>query len=542
MILTVGLIALSVATLPAFAEDQSPLTSHDDDAQWTTFHGPIQRVAVIGAGPAGLQAAAHLLASNFSVRLFERAPAPGGNWFYTEAVPVREPYPDESAGSWPAPPRLPATNYYSEGDDELSLDERWREHWRPRPMWEDLSTKAPATHMALPGVQYPVDTPWSVPVHDVQRHVRAYASMHGLNTNDSPRNTSAPSVTSYATRVEHLEKSNTTSTWWLTLRRLHLLAEPSRIREDFWQEEFDAVVVATGLYCAPHVPDIAGIEDWSKAKRGGRWSVNHAQVFRRPEGFAGKTVLIVGASVSATDIARRISPFVKRLVVSTRPNPLRDALGLDILLRWPSNAEIVPEIAAFEPLGRFDEGISAGRIRLVNGTLLDGIDEILLATGYKRSIFADRADPATMRNLHWTGHYIDDPTLAYTTAAIPWTHGRYQSAGFTRVWARTARLPSRTRMWADNVAKKYQFGGPLSVFGLEALARLYVAWLNSEALELGGAFIEPMPVENREVNAYFLNAHRKKDGLTHENYTRFDGLPASDWLNGGVLRGAENVW
>lgn len=44
-------------------------------------------------GPAGLQAAAGLIAENFTVRLFERAPAPGGNWFYTEETPVREPYP-----------------------------------------------------------------------------------------------------------------------------------------------------------------------------------------------------------------------------------------------------------------------------------------------------------------------------------------------------------------------------------------------------------------------------------------------------------------
>ena len=44
-------------------------------------------------GPAGLQAARSLVEHNFTVRLFERAPGPGGNWAYSDQVPVRESYP-----------------------------------------------------------------------------------------------------------------------------------------------------------------------------------------------------------------------------------------------------------------------------------------------------------------------------------------------------------------------------------------------------------------------------------------------------------------
>ncbi|KAJ7895813.1 hypothetical protein B0H13DRAFT_2338680 [Mycena leptocephala] len=38
---------------------------------WTAFHHAIRRVAVVGAGPAGLQAAAKLIEHSFTVRLFE---------------------------------------------------------------------------------------------------------------------------------------------------------------------------------------------------------------------------------------------------------------------------------------------------------------------------------------------------------------------------------------------------------------------------------------------------------------------------------------
>jgi hypothetical protein len=59
-----------------------------------------------------------------------------------------------------------------------------------------------------------------------------------------------------------------------------------------------------------------------------------------------------------------------------QPNRVRDSYGLDIIFRLPSNAETVPEIAAFEPLARYDAGITAGKIWLVNGTILHGIDEV----------------------------------------------------------------------------------------------------------------------------------------------------------------------
>jgi cation diffusion facilitator CzcD-associated flavoprotein CzcO len=70
------------------------LVAADDAHEYHKFDKPIKRVAVIGAGPAGLQAAATLKEHNFTtVRLFERQEKPGGTWYYQESTPVREPYP-----------------------------------------------------------------------------------------------------------------------------------------------------------------------------------------------------------------------------------------------------------------------------------------------------------------------------------------------------------------------------------------------------------------------------------------------------------------
>ncbi|KAJ7823079.1 FAD/NAD-P-binding domain-containing protein [Mycena olivaceomarginata] len=499
---------LATVILPALAQ-QTSLSS--GPKQWTTFSRPINRVAVIGAGPAGLQAAAHLLDANLTVRLFEKAPSPGGNWFYTEEIPVREEYPGTKyTAPEPQPAEFPATR----------LDERWREHWQPRPVWHNLRTNSPAALTRLPGVHHSPDSPWLVSTHDLERHVRAFASLHGLNTNDKPLSPSHIPITSYLTRVEAIEKSN--DTWTLTLRRLQWLPESHRLRADWWIETFDAVVAK--------IPAIRGIGNWSTATENRQYPMIHAQSFRHPERYSGKTVLIVGASISATHISRTIAPFAHRVLASTRANKYRDGYGLDILFSFAEKTEIVPEIASFEPLANNDEGIRAGRITLVNGTVIHGIDEIILATGYLTNTFLpDLVNPRRLDNLHWTGHYIHDPTLAYMLTGRPWIHGGYQGYAFAKVWTGKARLPSREQMWRDYRSKKYQFGMPLDILLQEALNKQYIAWLNNESLELGGQFVEPVPLETREIWSYFLNAHYKKDYLPHENWTRFDNLPFSEW-------------
>lgn len=107
MKLRISLVSVSLLVALVSAEQtvlgsELPLThahttSADSSPSWTVFNKTIKRVAVIGAGPAGLQAAAELKEHNFEVRLFERAPGPGGNWRYSDDIPARESYPSVSS-------------------------------------------------------------------------------------------------------------------------------------------------------------------------------------------------------------------------------------------------------------------------------------------------------------------------------------------------------------------------------------------------------------------------------------------------------------
>ncbi|KAJ7792160.1 FAD/NAD-P-binding domain-containing protein [Mycena olivaceomarginata] len=427
---------------------------------WPTFDHPIRRVAVVGAGPAGLQAAAKLIEHNFTVRLFERAPHPGGNWLYSEETPGRRlRYLPSSV-----------TRYYNEGDDGLTLDDRWTEHWQPRPLWKSLHINTPKVSTELPDVKYDPDTPWVVSHHAVQRHVRSYASHHCLNSNDyCPATASAPPATAYSTRVEKVEKNMEAHTWVLTLRRLERLHESHRILAEWWTETFDAVVLATGPYTAPHVPDIDGIVDWSKATEGG----NTAYITRRYTGIRS------GMGQDRADCRRLCLPLkshgtsVRLLIASLQASglPSMPSMRQLDLSRFPNITEFVPEIAFLEPLSGHRNGIRSGKIHLINGSVLQGIDEIILATGFR-------------------GYSLFPPNSASLDfGAIPIIRAREGVEG-------SARLPTSEQMKLEEEYWREWLG--------EEVFRRYITWLNNASLEHGGRFVEPPPIENLEILKYYM--------------------------------------
>ncbi|KAE9402321.1 FAD/NAD-P-binding domain-containing protein [Gymnopus androsaceus JB14] len=523
--------------------------AEQDSGKWYKFNSPIKRVAVIGAGPAGIQAAATFVEHNFTVRLFDRAPGPGGNWLYSDEIPVREPYPDAPVNEEPwLPERIPATKYYNDRDDDLTLDHRWREHWQPRSIWNSLHTNSPAVITELKQAPYPPDHSWVISAHTIGAHVRAFASIHKLNANDES------SVHSYSTRVEKLSKGQDGNGWTLTLKNLKKLEEPARLKATWWTEDFDAVFVATGPYTSPHVPEIDGLQEWTNvhavdSEEESRFSVYHSRVYRRPERYTGKNVLVVGVGTSGSEIARDIAPLANKVYASHKKydwdklHPFQRRS----FNRFPVETEFIPEISHFEPLPSLDNGIKDGKIVLVNGTILTNIDEIILATGYKRTnpfhrsalnetfdVEAD-APPSdvftgfALKNVHWTGHFIPDPTLAFTTVR-PWTLGEYQYYGQAKVWEGTAHLPNEKELWAQYNSTRYNyFRGLFGTGPSEAIVRQYVTWLNNESLENGGRLVGPWPVQNREVFAYYANQEWEGSYISKDNFTRFENLPANQW-------------
>jgi cation diffusion facilitator CzcD-associated flavoprotein CzcO/uncharacterized protein YcgI (DUF1989 family) len=128
-------------------------------------------------------------------------------------------------------------------------------------------------------------------------------------------------------------------------------------RNQTYSEPFDYVVVATGHFSIPNVPEFPGFSHF-----GGR--VLHAHDFRDALEFKGKDVLIVGASYSAEDIGSQCYKYGARSITSCyRTNPM----GYD----WPDNWEEKPNLTHVEGKRVFFQDGSSKQI-----------DAIILCTGY----------------------------------------------------------------------------------------------------------------------------------------------------------------
>ncbi|MEM7209122.1 MAG: NAD(P)/FAD-dependent oxidoreductase [Pseudomonadota bacterium] len=124
-----------------------------------------------------------------------------------------------------------------------------------------------------------------------------------------------------------------------------------------YTEEFDHVVVSTGHFSTPNVPQFEGFETFN-----GR--VLHAHDFRDAMEFKDKDILIIGTSYSAEDIGSQCWKYgAKSITVSHRTA----AMGYD----WPDNWQEVPLLTKVEK----------NTATFKDGTTKD-VDAIILCTGY----------------------------------------------------------------------------------------------------------------------------------------------------------------
>ncbi|KIK59405.1 hypothetical protein GYMLUDRAFT_245107 [Collybiopsis luxurians FD-317 M1] len=200
------------------------------------------------------------------------------------------------------------------------------------------------------------------------------------------------------------------------------------------------------------------------------------------------------------------------------------------LSRVPQNVSIISEIKTFYPLPDVDEGLRAGVIELVDGTILHGFDRIIFATGYRYAfpflpqyhnaslhpnetipIESGKPQPLVtdgshIRSLHLDIFYIEEPTIGFinvNTGTEIFSFSEYTSSALAKVWAGQAKIMSTKNMWAlhwDRVKEAGgRYGKEFLLLGKErenARIRYLVGWLNQEAVEYGGHQLIA-PAENR---------------------------------------------
>ena len=204
-------------------------------------------------------------------------------------------------------------------------------------------------------------------------------------------------------------------------------------------EEFDHVVVASGHFSTPNVPEFPGFDTFN-----GR--ILHAHDFRDAREFAGKDILIIGTSYSAEDIGSQCWKYgCKSVTVSHRTAPM----GYD----WPDNWKEVPLL----------ERVGRRTAHFRDGTCAD-VDAIILCTGYLHHFpfIEDRLRLRTANRLATADLYkgvawVHNPDLFYLGMQDQWyTFNMFDAqAWYVRdIILGRIDVPDRAAMIADVAARE----------------------------------------------------------------------------------------
>ncbi|KAF9525710.1 FAD/NAD(P)-binding domain-containing protein [Crepidotus variabilis] len=506
-----GTVALALLTLQT-AASQAPLQVPSSESADYTFKWPIRKVAVIGAGVSGMISYREFLKAGFDVHVFERDHLPGGNWYYTDEVPDKAPIPNAECTIGDYIPSLPPKGVkfpYEQIYHGHEAKEVARSHRAPKPVWKSM-TAGPAPDIQIDDFPWPAGTPWELSNAQISGYLRAFASYNGANSNDNnPR-------LSYNTRVElvekHFDEEGKEAGWTLTLKTV-TRTDVNSSKAVWTKQEFDAIVVATGRFNAPNIPNIPGLVEWDKAFPN---RVMHSRQYRHPESFTNQTVLVVGAASSGDQISRELDTHAKKIFTSIRADNSTVAHGtLKFLLRpLPPSIEVVGEVKRFLPP---TSTIGTSSIELANGTSLTGVDAIIFATGFRYSfpflpqyhnpsVPNDQTGPSNLpqpivtdgthlRNLYLDIFYIEEPTIGFVNMNIgpqPFAYSEYVAVALSKVWSNKAKIPSVSELWQWNTKQREErqgFGRHYLYMGVDQTDKMYryfTAWLNDAAAKYGG--------------------------------------------------------
>lgn len=244
-------------------------------------------------------------------------------------------------------------------------------------------------------------------------------------------------------KVQQIRDTDGATKWLLDTQTLGSIGRRTAL-------QYDALVVASGHFSVPFVPDIPGLVEWNQQRPE---SVTHSKFFRKPEEYAGKRTLTLGKGYSGLDIAGQIMPYCKQpLIMSTRQP---GDLPLD------GSYTIYPEITRLD--------VSTQTVHFADGSSVSDIDAILFCTGYlysypflpKGSLLEEAKAPiwtldgVRPHNLYKYVFYSADPTLAFLSMPqqiVPFPITDTQAAVVARAWSGRLELPSRKEMvrWEED--------------------------------------------------------------------------------------------
>ncbi|TVY47814.1 Thiol-specific monooxygenase [Lachnellula occidentalis] len=382
---------------------------------------PVKRIAIIGAGPSGLAAAKFLRAEEYfdTIDIFEQQSEVGGVWHYTPSsgekvsIPSTNPNVPLEKPIWPDGSKAPIFS---------------------NPMYEHLNTNIPKQLMCFSDQAFPAESLLFPARQDVQEYLVKYSQ-------------DVRDIISFSTQVDDVQLLKE-GHWEVTTK--------STITGASRKNEYDAVAVSNGHYSVPFIPSVTGIEAFDAAYPN---LITHSKIYRSPEKFTGKKVIVVGSGASGLDIGTQISLVSNNPLLCSVRTPLPQ-LGQE--------KEEVPPIAEYL--------VEEKGVRFEDGRVEKDIDAIVYCTGYIYSYpFLKALDPAVTNGRRAVGLYehifnIAHPTLAFLglpQKVIPFPVAEVQAAAVAKFWSDRLELPTKEKMqiWEKKRVEDTGEGTNFHVFG-----------------------------------------------------------------------------
>nr|CAB3455473.1 unnamed protein product [Digitaria exilis] len=156
------------------------------------------------------------------------------------------------------------------------------------------------------------------------------------------------------------------------------------------EEVFDAVVVAVGQFTQPRLPNIDGMDTWTRRHL-------HSHSYRVPDSFHGQVVVIVGFNESGKDIAMELRAVATEVHISVKSmDAAAIGAGMTKALSRHHNLHLHPQ-ARTDTYRHTSSSIKLdGRVVFADGSSVVA-DAIIYCTGYNYSFpFLDTGDLVTV--------------------------------------------------------------------------------------------------------------------------------------------------
>lgn len=461
---------------------------------------PIKSIAIIGGGPSGLITLDALIREKLfdNLRLFERRDQAGGCWIYDDKPP--EPLPEIqklSNRTADEPASVPETlpRYVPKSSKQRFLDTA---------TYSYLESNVEANAMEFSEEPFPVGgSNISVEKYGKETPFRHNTVIKGW-LHDLYKRKGYDDHVEFNTSVELVSKNEASNQWEVTLRRF------GKKYDYVWTESFDAVVVASGHYDVPYVPNIPGLQQFYNNPKN---TVIHTKAYRSREYFRNKKTIVVGASVSAMDAIQDILQITETKIISSQ--------------KKTSQPHAYFGTAAFEhPLVEKHGEIikidnEKGIIYFDDDTTVSDVDSIIFGTGFSFSYpFLPNLDLTGNRvqGLYQHIFKIGDETLSFVgaiAAGLTFKAFEWQAVSVARVYSGRVRLPSVQEQIKWEEDRKSERGNGQKFITLYPHFEEYFETLRQLAGEEGPG--RKLPKFEKSWTDAFLRGHQRRINYWIEN-------------------------